>query len=51
MLKQFKVSCEDCSFENEVKVRERAEALAHEHRVETGHDIVAVEFPPKGGTG
>lgn len=47
MAKQFHVDCAACSFETEVEGRVTAGRVANDHRKETGHDVVAVELPPR----
>lgn len=47
MAKRFHVECSACSFEREIEGRVTAGKVAHDHREETGHDVVAVELPPR----
>jgi hypothetical protein len=47
MVKRFQVECSGCSFEQKIEGRVTAGKVARDHREETGHDVVAVELPPR----
>lgn len=43
--KQYLVDCEVCPFEQMAEGRDKAKQVGTHHRLETGHELVAVEFP------
>ncbi|MFD1585990.1 hypothetical protein ACFR9U_03270 [Halorientalis brevis] len=43
--KQFLVQCEDCTLEQTAIGRAEIEAIATVHQEDTGHALVAVEWP------
>jgi len=44
--RRFLVKCDGCSFEQSAEGRDEATEVGDGHRRETGHELVAVEFPP-----
>lgn len=43
--RQFIVKCDGCSFERTAEGRDEATEIGNGHGRETGHELVAVEFP------
>ena len=43
--RRFLVKCDGCSFERPADGRDKATEIGNGHRQETGHELVAVEFP------
>lgn len=43
--KRFIVQCDECSFASEAEGRYEARGMGTTHHRETGHDVVAVEWP------
>lgn len=43
--KRFLVDCDCCSYERSVDDRDEAMRIGTDHRLETGHEVVAVELP------
>jgi hypothetical protein len=48
--RRFLVKCDGCSFERPAEGRDEATEIGDGHRRETGHELVAVEFPPAAGS-
>ncbi|OLZ40692.1 hypothetical protein A6E15_06660 [Natrinema saccharevitans] len=43
--KRFLVTCADCAYERSAAGRTEATRLGDDHRLETGHELVALEVP------
>ncbi|WP_226007012.1 hypothetical protein [Natrinema salinisoli] len=44
--KRFLVECDGCSYERSADGRDEAMRIGTDHRLETGHEPIAVELPP-----
>lgn len=43
--KQFLVKCDECSLSYETESRNEARRIGTDHHRETGHEVIAVEWP------